>query len=29
MVKSMGSRFPVKALAIMKITEVYECESRA
>jgi len=29
MVKSMGDRFPAKALAIMKITEVYECKSGA
>jgi predicted pyridoxine 5'-phosphate oxidase superfamily flavin-nucleotide-binding protein len=28
-VKSMGDRFPAKALAIMKITEVYECKSGA
>jgi predicted pyridoxine 5'-phosphate oxidase superfamily flavin-nucleotide-binding protein len=27
MVKSMGDRFPAKALAIMKITDVYECKS--
>jgi uncharacterized protein len=27
MVKSRGDRFPAKALAIMKITEVYECKS--
>ena len=26
-VKKMGERFPAKALAIMKITEVYECKS--
>jgi uncharacterized protein len=29
MVKSRGDRFPAKALAIMKITEVYECKSGA
>lgn len=29
MVKSMGDRFPAKALAVMKITEVYECKSGA
>jgi len=27
MVKSIGERFPAKALAVMKITEVYECKS--
>ncbi len=27
MVKSMGDRFPAKALAVMKITEVYQCKS--
>lgn len=27
MVRSIGDRFPVKALAVMKITEVYECKS--
>jgi predicted pyridoxine 5'-phosphate oxidase superfamily flavin-nucleotide-binding protein len=26
-VKSIGDRFPAKALAVMKITEVYECKS--
>jgi predicted pyridoxine 5'-phosphate oxidase superfamily flavin-nucleotide-binding protein len=26
MVKSRGDRFPAKALAVMKITEVYECK---
>ncbi|AKB41123.1 hypothetical protein MSMAW_2132 [Methanosarcina mazei WWM610] len=26
-VKKMGDRFPAKALAVMKITEVYECKS--
>ncbi|AKB62118.1 hypothetical protein MSMAT_2878 [Methanosarcina mazei TMA] len=25
--KSLGDRFPAKALAVMKITEVYECKS--
>jgi predicted pyridoxine 5'-phosphate oxidase superfamily flavin-nucleotide-binding protein len=27
MVKSIGDRFPAKALVVMKITEVYECKS--
>lgn len=27
MVKGIGERFPAKALAVMKITEVYECKS--
>ena len=27
MVKSIGDRFPAKALTVMKITEVYECKS--
>ncbi len=27
MVKSIGDRFPAKALAVLKITEVYECKS--
>jgi len=26
MIKSMGDRFPAKALAVMKITEVYDCK---
>jgi len=29
MVKSIGERFPAKALVIMKITDVYECKSGA
>ncbi|AKB36910.1 hypothetical protein MSSAC_2320 [Methanosarcina siciliae C2J] len=28
-VKSLGDRFPAKALAVMKITDVYECKSGA
>jgi predicted pyridoxine 5'-phosphate oxidase superfamily flavin-nucleotide-binding protein len=27
MVKGIGERFPAKALAVMKITEVYECKA--
>ncbi len=27
MVKGIGDRFPAKALAVLKITEVYECKS--
>jgi len=29
MVKSKGDRFPAKALAVMKITDVYECKPGA